>query len=63
MNDVVVVDHVAVLAVRAAPHPVVKTNKNDRNYAKAIAEAAGRPTMRFVTVKSVLQPRACRRSP
>lgn len=35
--------------------PFVKTNKNDRNDAEAIAEAAGRPTMRFVTVKSVAQ--------
>jgi transposase len=35
--------------------PFVKTNKNDRNDAEAIAEAAGRPTMRFVTVKSVEQ--------
>ena len=35
--------------------PFVKTNKNDRNDAEAIAEAASRPTMRFVTVKSVEQ--------
>lgn len=35
--------------------PFVKTNKNDRNDAEAIAEAAGRPTMRFFTVKSVEQ--------
>jgi len=35
--------------------PFVKTNKNDRNDAEPIAEAAGRPTMRFVTVKSVEQ--------
>lgn len=35
--------------------PFVKTNKNDRNDAEAIVEAASRPTMRFVTVKSVEQ--------
>jgi transposase len=35
--------------------PFVKTNKNDRNDAEAIVEAACRPAMRFVTVKSVEQ--------
>lgn len=35
--------------------PFVKTNKNDRNDAEAIVEAACRPAMRFVTVKSVDQ--------
>ncbi|GAB7543932.1 hypothetical protein CS8_036040 [Cupriavidus sp. 8B] len=35
--------------------PFVKTNKNDRNDAEAIVEAASRPAMRFVTVKSVQQ--------
>ena len=35
--------------------PYVKSNKNDVNDAEAIAEAAGRPTMRFVGVKSVEQ--------
>lgn len=35
--------------------PFVKTNKNNRNDAEAIVEAACRPTMRFVTVKSVEQ--------
>jgi hypothetical protein len=34
--------------------PFVKTNKNDRNDAQAIVEAAS-PTMNFVTVKSVEQ--------
>ena len=33
--------------------PYVKSNKNDRNDAEAICEAVGRPTMRFVPVKSV----------
>ena len=32
--------------------PVVKRQKNDRTDAEAIAEAALRPTMRFVAVKS-----------
>ncbi|WP_028996679.1 IS110 family transposase [Azohydromonas australica] len=35
--------------------PFVKTNKNDRNDAEAIVEAASRPTMRFVPVKTVEQ--------
>jgi len=35
--------------------PFVKTNKNDRNDAEAIVEAASRPTMRFVSIKSVEQ--------
>ncbi|MCX5540539.1 hypothetical protein M3A49_13720 [Paraburkholderia sp. CNPSo 3076] len=34
---------------------LIKTNKNDRNDAEAIVEAASRPTMRFVTIKSVEQ--------
>ena len=35
--------------------PFVKRAKNDRNDAEAICEAAGRPGMRFVPVKSVKQ--------
>ena len=35
--------------------PYVKSNKNDRNDAEAICEAATRPSMRFVAVKSVAQ--------
>ncbi len=35
--------------------PYVKRNKNDGRDAEAICEAAGRPTMRFVAVKSVEQ--------
>ena len=41
--------------VRLAPQylkPYVKTNKNDYIDAEAIAEAVGRPTMRFVPIKS-----------
>ena len=35
--------------------PFVKTNKNDRNDAEGIVEAASRPAMRFVAIKSVEQ--------
>ncbi len=35
--------------------PFVKTNKNDANDAEAIAEAAVRPSMRFVPVKQLSQ--------
>jgi transposase len=35
--------------------PYVKRGKNDRNDAEAICEAAGRPGMQFVPVKSVTQ--------
>lgn len=35
--------------------PYVKTNKNDSNDAEAVCEAVGRPTMRFVPVKTVEQ--------
>jgi transposase len=33
--------------------PYVKSNKNDANDAEAICEAMSRPSMRFVTVKTV----------
>lgn len=35
--------------------PFVKGNKNDRNDAEAICEAASRPTMRFVPIKTAQQ--------
>ena len=35
--------------------PYVKRGKNDRNDVEAICEAAGRPGMQFVPVKSVTQ--------
>lgn len=35
--------------------PYVKANKNDANDAEAICEAVSRPTMRFVTAKTVAQ--------
>ena len=37
--------------------PYVKSNKNDVNDADGIAEASTRPSMRFIGVKSVEQPR------
>jgi transposase len=37
------------------PKPYVKRGKNDRDDAEAICEAAGRPGMHFVPVKSVTQ--------
>ena len=35
--------------------PYVKTNKHDGRDAEAICEAVGRPTMRFVSIKTVEQ--------
>ena len=35
--------------------PYVKGNKNDYNDAEGICEAVGRPTMRFVSVKTIEQ--------
>lgn len=35
--------------------PFVKTNKNDMNDAEAIAEAASRPSMKFVPPKTIPQ--------
>jgi len=35
--------------------PYVKSNKNDANDAEAICEAVGRPTMRFVSIKTIAQ--------
>jgi transposase len=35
--------------------PFVQTNKNDANDAQAIAEAASRPSMRFVPIKQISQ--------
>jgi transposase len=35
--------------------PFIKSNKNDWNDAAAICEAAQRPTMRFVTPKTIYQ--------
>jgi hypothetical protein len=46
--------HVQIIAPRFAK-PFVKSQKNDRNDAEAIAEAASRPTMRYVAMNSVEQ--------
>jgi len=35
--------------------PYVKSQKNDANDAEAICEAVGRPTMRFVAIKTIAQ--------
>ena len=35
--------------------PFVRTNKNDRNDAEAIVEAASRPSMNFVAIKGIEQ--------
>jgi len=47
--------HQARLIHPAYVKPYVKTNKNDFNDAEAICEADSRPTMRYVTVKTVEQ--------
>jgi transposase len=47
--------HQARLMPPAYVKPYVKRNKNDGRDAEAICEALGRPTMRFVAVKSVEQ--------
>ena len=39
--------------------PYVQGNKNDKNDSIAIAEAAGRPGIRAVAVKTVVLPRSC----
>ncbi len=47
--------HEAKLIAPQFVKPYLKSQKNDANDAEAICEAAGRPNMRFVTVKSVAQ--------
>ena len=47
--------HKARLVPPAYVKPFVKWQKNDMADAEAIAEAAARPTMRFVAVKSEVQ--------
>src|SRR6202047_5407752 len=47
--------HQVLLIPPAYVKPYVKRNKNDGRDAEAICEAVGRPTMRFVPVKSVEQ--------
>jgi transposase len=47
--------HEVKLLVPQFVKPYVKSNKNDSRDAEAIAEAATRPTMRFVPIKDVDQ--------
>ncbi len=47
--------HVVRLMSPAYVRPYVKTQKNDERDAEAIAEAATRPTMRYVEIKSAAQ--------
>ena len=47
--------HTAKLIAPQFVKPYVKGNKNDANDAEAICEAVGRPTMRFVAVKTIAQ--------
>lgn len=48
-------DHVVKLVSPQFVKPFVKTNKTDRNDAEAICEAASRPSMRFVSPKTIEQ--------
>lgn len=50
-----VMGHAVQLIAAQFVKPFVKSHKNDRHDAEAIAEAAARPTMRYVPVKSVEQ--------
>ena len=50
-----VLGHTVKLMAPQFVKPYVKTNKNDARDAEAICEAVGRPSMRFVAVKSVAQ--------
>ena len=48
-------DHETRLVLPVCVTPFVKRQKTDANDTKAIAEAASRPTMRYVSVKSTEQ--------
>jgi transposase len=54
-RELVALGHTARLIPPQYVKPYVKRSKNDRNDAEAICEAAGRPGMHFVPVKSVTQ--------
>lgn len=54
-REIAELGHEAKLISPQLVKPYVKGNKNDYNDAEGICEAAGRPNMRFVTVKSVDQ--------
>ena len=50
-----ILDHETRLILPVCVTPFVKRQKTDANDTKAIAEAASRPTMRYVSVKSTEQ--------
>ena len=52
-RQIVALGHEVRLIAPTYVKPFVKRNKNDATDAEAIAEAASRPIMRFVTVKSM----------
>jgi transposase len=54
-HELTALGHTARLIPPQYVKPYVKRGKNDRNDAEAICEAAGRPGMHFVPVKSVTQ--------
>lgn len=54
-REISVLGHEVKLIAPQYVKPYVKGNKNDYNDAQAIAEAAQRPSMRFVPIKSVAQ--------
>jgi transposase len=54
-RELVKLGHEARLISPQFVKPYVKGNKNDANDAEAICEAVGRPTMRFVPIKSIAQ--------
>lgn len=54
-RELIALGHQVKLIAPQYVKPYVKGNKNDYNDAEAIAEAAQRPTMRFVPIKSVEQ--------
>jgi transposase len=54
-RELVALGHTVRLIPPQYVKPYVKRSKNDRNDAEAICEAAGRPSMHFVPVKSVTQ--------
>ena len=54
-RELIMLGHTVRLIPPQYVKPFVKRGKNDRNDAEAICEAAGRPGMQFVPVKSVTQ--------
>ena len=48
-------EHIVKLIIPQFVKPFVRTNKTDCNDAEAISEAATRPTMRFISPKTIEQ--------